>query len=98
MENYFVRESLYNLVELSLLARIYEEQCLPSAQSRALHQDSLAQTLLKMKATEKNGQLRVVIFGADPIAFHWQFQGQLLAHWIHPDHRGHGVEALLSGI
>ena len=90
-DKYFIRNSLYNLVELSLLARLYEEFCVPSS-GKALSKESLSQTLLKMKASETQGALRVAICNTDPIGFYWQFQGQVLAHWVHPDHRGQGVE------
>ncbi|WP_413570338.1 hypothetical protein ACLWBD_07350 [Bdellovibrio sp. HCB117] len=96
-DKYFIRESLYNLVELSLLARLYEEHCIPAASTGSLNQESLAQTLLKMKATEGKGELRVAIFDTDPIGFYWEFQGQVLAHWVHPEHRNQGVEQGLLG-
>ncbi|KYG60485.1 hypothetical protein [Bdellovibrio bacteriovorus] len=96
-DKYFIRESLYNLVELSLLARLYEEHCIPAASTGNLNQESLAQTLLKMKATEGKGELRVAIFDTDPIGFYWKFQGQVLAHWVHPEHRNQGVEQGLLG-
>ncbi len=91
LENYFFRDSLYNLVELSLLARLYEEFCVPSA-GQGLNKESLSQTLLKMKATEKNGRLRVAICDTDPVGFYWQYEGKVLAHWVHPNHRNRGVE------
>lgn len=94
-DKYFVRESLFNLVELSLLARLYEEHCTPSAQSGNLNKDSLAQTLLKMKATENTGELRVAIYEADPVGFYWKLGGKVLAHWVHPEHRNQGVEEAL---
>ena len=97
-EKYFVRESLYNLVELALLARFYEEFCTPSASSGTLNQASLSQTLLKMKATEGKGQLRVAIHDTDPVGFYWNFEGKVLAHWVHPDHRNQGVEDKLLPI
>ncbi|WP_374079867.1 hypothetical protein [Bdellovibrio bacteriovorus] len=96
-DKYFIRESLFNLVELSLLARLYEEHCIPSASSGVLNQASLAQTLLKMKATEGKGELRVAIYESDPIGFYWKFENQVLAHWVHPEHRGQGVEQSLLG-
>lgn len=96
-DKYFIRESLFNLVELSLLARMYEEHCLPSASSGGINQASLAQTLLKMKATEHNGELRVAICETDPIGFYWKYEGKVLAQWVHPEHRGRGVEQGLLG-
>ncbi|MBV2169145.1 MAG: hypothetical protein KUL82_10605 [Bdellovibrio sp.] len=96
-DKYFIRESLYNLVELSLLARLYEEHCTPSASSGKLNQESLAQTLLKMKSTEGKGELRVAIYEADPIGFYWKLGDLVLAHWVHPEHRGLGVEQGLLG-
>ncbi|MGZ6460603.1 MAG: hypothetical protein ACXWQX_16240 [Bdellovibrio sp.] len=97
MEKYFIRESLFNLVELSLLARLYEEHCIPSATTGVLNQSSLAQTLLKMKATEKNGVLRVAICGSDPVGFYWQYEGKVVGQWVHPEHRGLGIEDNLLG-
>lgn len=94
-DKYFIRESLYNLVELSLLARVYEEQCVPAATSGSLNKESLAQTLLKMKATEGKGTLRVAIHGSDPVGFYWNSQGQVLALWVHPEHRNQGLEQSL---
>lgn len=94
-DKYFIRESLYNLVELSLLARFYEEHCLPSASSGALNKSSLAQTLLKMKATEGQGELRVAIHETDPVGFYWKYEDKVMAHWVHPEHRGRGVEQSL---
>lgn len=96
-DKYFIRESLYNLVELSLLARLYEEHCTPSASTGKLNQGSLAQTLLKMKATEGNGELRVAIYETDPIGFYWKYEGKVLAHWVHPEHRNLGIEQSLLG-
>ena len=96
-DKYFIRESLFNLVELSLLARLYEEHCLPSASSGVISQDSLAQTLLKMKATEGKGELRVAIYETDPVGFYCKFEGKVLAHWVHPEHRNQGVEQALRG-
>ncbi|KYG64996.1 hypothetical protein AZI86_11185 [Bdellovibrio bacteriovorus] len=96
-DKYLIRDSLFNLVELSLLARMYEEHCTPSAAAGKLSPDSLAQTLLKMKATEKNGQLRVAIYDAEPVGFYWQYQGQVLAKWVQPEHRLEGIEQSLSG-
>lgn len=96
-DKYFVRESLYNLVELSLLARLFEEHCLPNANaSGVLNKESLAQTLLKMKATEGHGKLRVAIWGTDPVGFYWQYEGTTTL-WLQPEHRGHGVENNLMG-
>ena len=66
-DKYFIRDSMFNLVELSLLARFYEEHCLPSASSGKLNQESLMQTVLKMKATEGKGRLRVAIYETDPV-------------------------------
>lgn len=95
-DKYFVRESLFNLVELSLLARLYEEHCTPSASTGSLNQASFTQTLLKMKATENKGQLRVAIYEADPIGFFWSLDNKVLAHWVHPEHRLMGVEESLQ--
>ncbi|WP_347359199.1 hypothetical protein [Bdellovibrio sp.] len=96
-DKYFIRESLFNLVELSLLARLFEEHCTPSASSGNLNKESLAQTLLKMKATEGKGHLRVAICETDPVGFFWSLDGKVLAHWVHPDHRNQGVEQNLLG-
>ncbi|MFS4461135.1 hypothetical protein [Bdellovibrio sp. HCB2-146] len=90
-DKYLIRDSMYNLVELSLLARLYEEHCLPSATSGNLNKESLAQTLLKMKATEGKGQLRVAICDTDPVAFFWEYEGKT-ALWVHPEHRAQGLE------
>ncbi|HWU43518.1 MAG TPA: hypothetical protein VN132_08775 [Bdellovibrio sp.] len=94
-DKYFVRDSVFNLVELALLARFYEEFCTPSASRGVINQTSLSQTLLKMKATEGHGQLRVVIHSTDPVGFYWFYEGKVLAHWVHPDHRGQGLEERL---
>ncbi|MDG0817369.1 GNAT family protein [Bdellovibrio svalbardensis] len=94
-DKYFIRESLYNLVELSLLARMYEEFCIPTASAGTLNKASISQTLLKMKATEGSGQLRVAIHGTDPVGFYWLYEGKVLAHWVNPAHRGQGVEESL---
>ena len=91
-DKYFIRDSMYNLVELSLLARFYEEHCLPSASSGKLNQESLMQTVLKMKATEQKGRLRVAIFETDPVGFYWEYEGSVLGEWVHPQHRGQGLE------
>ncbi|MBO9666404.1 MAG: hypothetical protein J7501_06280 [Bdellovibrio sp.] len=96
-DKYFIRESLYNLVELSLLARMYEEHCTPAAESGKISKESLSQTLLKMKATEGKGELRVAIHDTDPVGFYWKYEGKVVAHWVHPTHRGEGVEQGLLG-
>ena len=96
-DKYFIRESVFNLVELSLLARMYEEFCIPSAVSGEINKASLSQTLLKMKATEGNGTLRVAIHDTDPIGFYWKYDDKVLACWVHPTHRGEGVEEGLLG-
>lgn len=96
-DKYFIRDSFFNLVELSLLARLYEEHCIPAASSGNLNKESLAQTLLKMKATENKGALRVAIYESDPIGFFWKYEEKVLAHWVHPEHRGLGVEQGLLG-
>lgn len=94
-DKYFIRDSMYNLVELSLLARFYEEHCLPSASSGKLNQESLMQTVLKMKATEGKGRLRVAIYETDPVGFFWEYDGTV-AQWVHPQHRGQGIEESLK--
>lgn len=96
-DKYFIRESVYNLVELALLARFYEEYCVPNASSGNLNQNSLSQTLLKMKATETKGRLRVAIFDTDPVGFYWEYEGKVLAHWVHPTHHNQGLEQNLLG-
>lgn len=96
-DKYLIRASLYNLVELSLLARMYEEHCTPSAQTGNVNKESLAQTLLKMKASEKMGELNVAIFDAEPVGFYWRFQDKVLAHWVNPEHRLEGIEKSLIG-
>lgn len=95
-ENYMIRESLYNLVELSLLARFFEEYCTPNSFNGTLDKQSLSQTLLKMKATEGKGQLRVAIHNTDPVGFYWVNDGKVLAHWVHPDHKNQGIESNLK--
>lgn len=96
-DKYFVRESLYNLVELSLLARFYEQYCVPNSFTGQLDKASVSQTLLKMKATEGKGQLRVAICDTDPVGFYWVFEGQVLANWVHPSHKDQGIESFLKG-
>jgi hypothetical protein len=76
---------------------MYEEHCVPSASSGKLSKESLAQTLLKMKATERNGELRVAIYDAEPVGFYWKFDDKILAHWVHPEHRLEGIEKSLVG-
>lgn len=103
---YYYRESLYNLVELALLARAYEESlvgALPKEASlradfhlegtAASRNISFQQTLLKMKATEGHGRLVVAIHGSDPVGFYWTPQGAQMVMWVRADHRGQGVEA-----
>lgn len=92
MDNYFFRDSMFNLVELSLLARFYEEFCVPNSGLKPVNKESLSQTLLKMKASETKGRLKVAIHGTDPVGFYWQYEGKTMAHWVHPDHQGHGVD------
>lgn len=94
--NYYIRPSLFNLVELSLLARMYEESCVPRNIKADLDSHSLAQTLLKMKATEGQGILRVVLFDASPVGFYWQYQGQTLASWVSPEHLSHDIKKALE--
>lgn len=94
-DHYHIRNSFFSLVELSLLAKLYEENCTPMASKDSLNSNSLAQTLLKMKATENQGELRVAIYGTDPVGFYWQYEGKTLAHWVHPEHQGQGVEQRL---
>ncbi|QDK45318.1 MULTISPECIES: hypothetical protein [unclassified Bdellovibrio] len=95
-DKYFIRDSVYNLVELSLLARMYEENCLPTSGNGVLNKTSLSQTLLKMKATEGKGQLRVAIHDTDPVGFYWNYEGHETL-WVHPTHRAEGVEQGLRG-
>lgn len=80
-----------------MLARMYEEHCVPSATSAKINQESLAQTLLKMKASEQQGVLRVAIYDAEPVGFYWQYQDKTMAHWVHPEHRLEGIEQSLIG-
>ena len=94
-DKYLIRNSLFNLVELSLLARMYEEHCTPSSGGGKINQESLTQTMLKMKATEHNGSLRVAIYDAEPVGFFWDFNGQS-AQWVHPEHRLEGIEQTLA--
>lgn len=79
-----------------MLARMYEEFCVPNA-TGVLNKASLSQTLLKMKATEGKGQLRVAIHGTDPVGFYWLYEGKVLAHWVNPAHLSQGVEDRLLG-
>lgn len=92
LENYQFRKSFYNLVELSLLARMYVEKCLPLQAPESADPLSLQQTLLMMKATETKGSLEVVICGADPVGFLWQYEGRLLSLFVLPEHKNQGVE------
>lgn len=95
-EQYHVRESLYNLVELSLLARLFEEYCTPNSFSGEINRESLSATLLKMKASEGKGLLRVLIYKSDPVGFYWVLEDQVMAQWVHPDHKGKGLENTLK--
>ena len=52
---------------------------------------------MKMKATEGKGELRVAIHDTDPVGFYWKYDGKVMAHWVHPTHRGEGVEQGLLG-
>ena len=95
-DKYFIRPSLFNLVELSLLADLYERHCTPAASVDQVNKDSLAQTLLKMKASEKKGKINVVIYEASPIGFYWEMDGKPLAVWIPPAHKNQGIEERIS--
>ncbi len=92
LDQYHFRRSFYNLVELSLLAKMYVEHCLPLADGKTLDKGSLAQTLLMMKSTESKGTLDVVIHGSDPVGFLWQYEGKLISLYVAPGHRDKGVE------
>lgn len=94
--NYFIRPSLFNLVELSLLAKMYEESCLPKSPQASLDSNSVAQTILKMKATENQGVLRVVFFDANPIGFYWQYEGQVMASWLPPEHNHADIKTAME--
>lgn len=94
--DYYFRESLYNLVELAILARHYEESLLGTLGSSAKGGNiSFQQTLLKMKATEGKGRLVVAIHGEDPVGFYWMQESQKPSLWIHPEHKSHNLESLL---
>lgn len=95
-DKYFIRPSLFNLVELSLLADLYEKHCTPSASIDQVNKESLAQTLLKMKAAEKKGKINVVLFEASPVGFYWEMDGNLVATWIAPAHKNQGIEERIS--
>ncbi len=92
LENYHFRPSFYNLVELTLLARMYLENGVPLAPGASLDKNSFSQTLLMMKATEQRGQLQVVIHGEDVVGFLWEYDGKLISLFVMPSHRGHGLE------
>lgn len=95
MEYYF-RESLYNLVELAILARHYEESLLGTRGDSATGGNiSFQQTLLKMKATEGKGRLVVAILGEDPVGFYWELEGQKPSFWIQSEHKQHNLESML---
>lgn len=95
LENYHFRKSFYNLVELTLLARMYVENCLPKNQTAKHDPNQFSQTLLMMKATESKGSLDVVICGEDPVGFLWQFEGKMLSLFVKDEHRNKGVESKL---
>lgn len=101
---YFYRESLYNLVELAILARAFQDSLVVSTQKpfssefvlegTAAQKDiAFQQTILKMKATEGKGRLVVAIHGSDPVGFYWTQGETQLGLWVHPQHRNQGVEA-----
>lgn len=109
--SYYYRESLYNLVELAILARNYHDSlavlrdpqlgpAIPSdfhlEATREQLDISFQQTLLKMKATEGRGRLVVAIYGADPVGFYWSQDNKKLAQWVHPLHKANGIEESLT--
>lgn len=87
IDQYLIRPSFFNLVELSLLANMYERNCLPAASSDLVNKESLAQTLLKMKASENSGRINVLLYQADPVGFYWEFEGEPRALWVEPTHK-----------
>ena len=94
--DYYFRESLYNLVELALLARHYEESLVGALGASAKGGNiSFQQTLLKMKATEGKGRLVVAIHGEDPVGFYWMQEKQKPSLWIHSEHKSQNLESLL---
>lgn len=97
-EKYHIRKSFFNLVELSLLAKMYVQNCLPLADPKNASTAGVPQTLLMMKSTEERGQLNVVIHGADPVGFLWQYDGKLISLFVLPEHREKGVEEKLRSL
>ena len=99
-KEYFYREGQFHLVEVALVARLYEEYCVPAAEGAKLNNDSLTQTILKLKATEKKGFFHVCLHNADVVGFIWiapehgsqqqraddASQFKLMALWAHPEH------------
>lgn len=98
LEQYQFRKSFFNLVELTLLAKMYVEHCLPLQKEQPADLATLPQTLLMMKATETKGSLDVVIHGADPVGFLWQYEGRLISLYVQPSHQGRGVEEKLRSL
>lgn len=94
-QKYLIRASFFSLVELSLLADMFEKHCVPAATNAEVNKESLAQTLLKMKASEKTGKLNVVIYDASPVGFYWEMNGKVQALWVDPSHRNQGIEERL---
>lgn len=87
---FFIRDSQFSLVELTLLAKHYVEN-LNSVVSSPDQRQLLTQTMLRMKATEGRGILKVAIFDTDPVGFYWSFDSTA-SIWIDERFRNHGLQ------
>lgn len=88
--DFFIRDSLYSLVELALLAKQHVSQ-LGSVLRQENEKALITQTMLRMKATEGVGVLKVAIHDVDPVAFYWSFDSTTSV-WIDERFRNTDLE------
>ncbi len=87
---FLIRDSQFSLVELSLLANYYVEK-LSSVVAKIDQRQLVMQTILRMKATEGKGLLKVAIFATDPVGFYWSFDSTT-SIWIDERFRNHDLQ------